>query len=73
MRMTLNVASLNMRGLRDPSKCAHLLGELLNLCVNVAAVQETHFTCTEDCRVLESDLVVFSALGSLSYLDAALM
>ena len=48
IRMTLNVASLNMRGLRDPSKCAHLLGELSNICVNVAAVQETHFTCTGD-------------------------
>ena len=37
--MTLNVASLNAWGLRDPSKCACLLGELSNLCVNVAAVQ----------------------------------
>ena len=60
VRMTLNVASLNMRGLRDASKCTRLLGELSNLCVNVAGVQETHFTCREDCRVvLENDLVVF--------------
>ena len=42
--VTLNVASLNVRGLRDPSKCAHLLGELSNFCVNVVAVQETHYT-----------------------------
>ena len=62
--MTLNVASLNVRGLRDPSKCACLLSELSNLWVDVTAVQETHFTCTEDCRVLEDDFVVFSAFSS---------
>ena len=27
-------------------------------------VQETHFTCETDCRVLESDFVVYSAFGS---------
>ena len=54
-RMALNVASLNVRGLRDASKCAHLLAELSNLCLNVAAVQETHFVCGADCRVLEDD------------------
>ena len=64
VRMTLNFASLNLRGLRDPSKCAHVLGELLNLCVNVAAVQETHFICAEDCCVLEDDFVFFSAFSS---------
>ena len=62
--MSLNVASLNARGLRDASKCAHLLAELSNLCVNVTAVQETHFTCETDCRVLEDDFVVYSAFGS---------
>ena len=41
-----------------------LLAELSNLCVNVAAVQETHFTCEADCRVLEDDFVVYSAFGS---------
>ena len=46
--MALNLASLNGRGLRDSSKCARLLGELRNLCVDVAAVQETHFTCGAD-------------------------
>ena len=30
----------------------------------VAAVQETHFICEGDCRVLEDDFVIFSALGS---------
>ena len=62
--MTLNLATLNVRGLRDPGKCTRLLGELKTLGVDVAAVQETHFTCGADCRVLESDFNVFSAYGS---------
>ena len=62
--MTLNLASLNVRGLRDSSKCARLLAELRHPCVDVAAVQETHFTCGADCRVLESDFNVFSAYSS---------
>ena len=56
--MDLNVASLNAK------KCAHLLAELSNLCVDVAAVQETHFTCEADCWVLEDDFVIYSAFGS---------
>ena len=52
------------QGEKGLSKCARLLGELRNLCVDVAAVQETHFTCGADCRVLESDFNVFSAYGS---------
>ena len=51
----------NVRRLRGPSKCARLLGELSNLSFNVAAVQETHFTCAADCRVQERDFVVLSA------------
>ena len=48
--MALNVASLNVRGLRDSSKCAHLLGELKNLGVDACMqMQETHFTC--ECRL----------------------
>ena len=62
--MTLNLASLNMRGLRDQSECAHLLGELLKLFIYVAAVQETHFTSVEYSQVLEGNFVVFSAFGS---------
>ena len=62
--MSLNFATLNARGQRDPSKCARLVGELPNPWVNVAAVQETHFTCAKDCRVLRDDFDVFSALGS---------
>ena len=47
--MTLNLATLNVRGLRDPCKCTCLLGELKTLSVDVTAVQETHFTCGADC------------------------
>ena len=62
--MALNVASLNARGLKDASKCAHLLAELFNLYVNVDVVRETHFTCEANCRVLENDFAVYSAFGS---------
>ena len=62
-----------MRGLRDSSKCTHLLGELKTLGVNVAAVQETHFTCSADCRVLESDFNLFSAYGSRTSAGVSLL
>ena len=62
--MALNLTMLNVRKLRDPSKCARLLGEFKNLRVDVAAVQETHFICNTDCHVLEGDLNVFSACSS---------
>ena len=53
--------SVNMKGLRDLSKCARLLGELSNLCVDVA-VQETHFISATDSR--RGTLSFFSAYGS---------
>ena len=62
-----------MRGLRDSSKCTRLLGELRNLCVDVTAVQETHFTCGANCRVLESDFNVFSAYGSSTSAGVSLL
>ena len=71
--MALNLATLNVRGLRDSSKCTHLLGELKNLGVDVAAVQETHFTCGADCRVLESDFNVFSAYSSRTSAGVSLL
>ena len=64
--MVFNFDTLNARGLTEPSKCAHLLGELFNLIVNVAAVQETHLTCAADSRVMVDDYVVFSAYVSRS-------
>ena len=64
--MTLNLATLNVRGLRDSNKCARLLAELKNIRAEVAAVQETHFICAADSRVLEGDFNVFSAYGSRS-------
>ena len=71
--MSLNIATLNVRGLRDPSKCTRLLGELKNLGVDVTAVQETHFTCGVDCRMLESDFNVFSAYGSRTSVEVSLL
>ena len=71
--MALNLATLNVRGLRDPSKCTRLLGELKNLGVDVAAVQETHFPCSADCQVLESDFNVFSAYGSRASAGVSLL
>ena len=71
--MALNLATLNVRGLRDPGKCTRLLGELKTLGVDVAAVQETHFTCGADCRVLESDFNVFSANGSRTSVGVSLL
>ena len=71
--MALNLATLNVRGLRDPGKCTRLLGELKTLGVHVAAVHETHFTCGADCRVLESDFNVFSAYGSRTSVGVSLL
>ena len=62
--MTLKLASLNVRRLRDPSKYACLFGELLNSCVDITVVQKTHFTCTENFQVLEDDIVILSAFSN---------
>ena len=50
-----------------------MLAELKNLGVDVAAVQETHFPCGADCRVLESDFNVFSAYGSRTSAGVSLL
>ena len=71
--MALNLATLNARGLGDPSKWARLLCELSTLSVNVAAVQETHFTCAADCGVRENNYVVLSAYGSRSSIGVSLL
>ena len=71
--IALNLATLNVRGLRDSSKWARLLGEHKNLRVDVAAQQETHFIFAVDCRVLVSDFNVFSAYGSRSNAGVSLL
>ena len=71
--MALNLATLNAKRLRDPSKWAHCLCELSNLRVIVTAVQETHFTRTADFRVLEDDYVVPSAYDSCSSVVVSLL
>ena len=40
-----------------------LVSDLSNQCVDVAAVQETHFVCEADYRELKNDSVVYSAFG----------
>ena len=55
------------------SKCARLLVELKNIGVDVAAVQETHFTCDADCRVLDRDFNIFSAYGSCTSAGVSLL
>ena len=71
--MLLNIASLNVRGLKESRKCTRLLAELKTLGVDVAAVQETHFTRGAECWVLESDFKVFSAYGSRTSAGVSLL
>ena len=69
--MAINLATLNVRGLRDPSKCTRLLGELKNLCVDVAAVQKTTslavptVVCWTADLTLSQHTAAVPALGSL--------
>ena len=58
---------------RDSSKCACLLVELKNLSVDIAGLQETHFICAANCRVLGSDFNVFSAYYSRSSAGVSLL
>ena len=62
--MSIKLASLNARGLRDLGKTARLLRDLLSFGVDVATIQETHFVCEADSRVLSNDFVVYSAYGN---------
>ena len=71
--MVLILDASNVRGLRDSNKCARLLAELTNFNVNIAAVQETHFICTADCRVLKNNINVFSAYGSRNSAGVSLL
>ena len=71
--MVVNLAMLNARAVLDPSKCSRLPGELSNHSVHVTAVQETHFTCTIDYRVLGDEFVVVSAYDSHSSVGIPLL
>ena len=62
--MILNLSNLNVRGLRDQSKCVRLPGELLSLCVDVVTVQETQFNYRTVCRLMEDDYVALSVFSS---------
>ena len=77
--MSLNLATLNVRGLRDPSKCARLLGELSNLSVELLQCKRLASFALRTVGCWRSTLPFFQhtaaavALGSLCKLDAALM
>ena len=62
--MALNLATLNVRGIRDTRK--RLLGELSNLSLNAIAVQESPFPYAADCQVLENNYDVLSAYDNRS-------
>lgn len=49
--MSINLASVNARGLRDKGKASHLICYLLSLSVDVVAIQKTHFVCNIDAGV----------------------
>ena len=59
----LNLATLNVRGLRNSSKAARVLADLVDLGVDIAALEETHFICRGDERVLDGDYFVVSSYG----------
>ena len=59
----LNLATLNARGLRNSGDAARVLGDLRDLEVDIAALQETHFICRSDEHVFDSDYVVVSSYG----------
>lgn len=52
--------NLNRNSLRDRSKAANFIRDLLFYGVNVPAIQETLFVCDVNTRVLSSDFVVYS-------------
>ena len=62
--MTLRLATLNATGLRDPSKCGYLLGDLSNLRWLFLQSRRLTSIFPADCRVLEDDYVVLSTCSS---------
>lgn len=59
--MSIKLTSLNVRGMREQSKAARLLRDLLSFGVDVAANQETHFVSDIHAIVLSNDFLVYSA------------
>lgn len=55
--MSIKLASLNTRDLRDRGKAIGRLRDLGLVGVSAAAIPETHFLCNVDARVLSSDFV----------------
>ena len=61
--MAITLATMNVRGLRDPSRASAFLQDLRAHHVDVAAVQETHFVCEADGRLIANDFIVHSSYG----------
>lgn len=64
--MSLRGASLNGKGLWD-SEAIRMLRDLESLSVDVATIQENHFTCDRDTHVLRGksfQLMVITAPGA---------
>lgn len=59
--MSLRLASLNVKGLRNKGKSSGLLRDLESLSVDVATIEETHFSSDRDTHVLRDKFGVFSA------------
>lgn len=61
--MSIMLACLNARGLRDWDKAARLFRDLLSFGVDVTTIEETQFVCETDACVLSSEFVVHSGYG----------
>ena len=59
--MSLQLASLNGRGLRSESKRAKLLRTLQHFDVSICCLQETHFIPSDCESILSRDFLLFSA------------
>lgn len=61
--MSIKLASLNVRGLKDSDKLS-VCCVILSFEVDVTEIQETHFVCDVGACMLSSDFVVYSAYGN---------
>ena len=58
------LCNFEFEGTEGSKHVACLFVELSNISVEVTALQETYFTCADDCRVLKDNFEVFSAFSS---------
>lgn len=53
--MSIKLAGLNVKGLRDRSNCARLIFDLRSFGVDVVEIQETHFVWNVDSSLLSNN------------------